>query len=533
MESIARRQWLQLAGMMAGGSVLGVPMSALAQAARGGVVVIGSTQRPRHLNPAVQSGIATMMPGAQIFATPLQIDAQWNPKPFLAERWSISEDARSITLELRKDAVFHDGKPITAEDLQFSIETVRDNHPFKSMFAPVNAVTLSDRHTAVIRLAEPHPALALAMTTVFLPVIPKHVYGDGRPLPTHPRNSTDVVGSGPFKVVEFKPGEHLILERFDRFFVKDRPLLDRLIIREYKDPSSIVLAFEQGEVDVNVAITDPRELDRVRKVPGATVIDSQARGLGALVWCAFNCKQPQLADKRVRQAICYAIDRDFLGKTLLSGMHRRSTGPIASTSPFYSADVERYDANLQKAMQLLDAAGLKPGANGTRASLTLDYIPGDASLRTSAEYIKPALAKVGIDVQLRNSPDFPTWARRVSTYQYDMTIDSVWNWGDPVIGVHRTYLTSNIREGVIWSNTHQYSNPKVDELLASAGKERDAARRKALYAEFQRLVTEDAPIAYLFEPNYAVGFRRVVDPKPGVWGLIAPQYDMAVTKSKA
>jgi peptide/nickel transport system substrate-binding protein len=525
-----RRELLLATAAASGASVLGVPMDVLAQAARGGVVVIGTTQRPRHLNPAVQSGIATMMPGAQLFTTPMGIDSKWQPTPMLAERWSVSEDARSITLNLRRDAVFHDGRPITAEDVQFSVEAVRDNHPFKSMFAPVNAVTLPDAHTAVIRLAEPHPALALAMTTVFLPIMPKHVYGDGQPLPTHPRNATNVVGSGPFRVVEFKSGEHLIMERFDRFFVKDRPLIDRLIIREYKDPSSLLLAFERGEVDVNIALTDPRDVDRARRVTGATVVSELARGIGPLIWLAFNNKHPQLQDKRVRQAISFAIDREFITKTLFVGMHRRATGPIGSASPLYSADVERYDLNLQKASQLLDAAGLRPGANGIRATLSLDFIPGSADGRATAEYIKPALAKVGIDVQLRSSPDFPTWARRVSSFQYDMTLDSVWNWGDPVIGVHRTYLSSNIREGVIWSNTHQYSNPKVDELLAAAGRERDAAKRKALYRDFQRIVVDDCPIAFLYEPNFAVGFRRIADPKPSVWGMMAPLHDMGVTR---
>lgn len=531
MTDPTRRALLQTLAAGTGATAFGVPMSVLAQAARGGTVVIGSPLRPRHLNPAVQSGIATMMPGAQIFTTPMGIDDDWRPTPMLAERWSVSEDARSITLHLRRDAVFHDGRPITAEDVQFSVEAVRDNHPFKSMFAPVNAVTLPDRHTAIIRLSEPHPALALAMTTVFLPILPKHVYGDGQPLATHPRNGSNVVGSGPFKVAEFKPGEHLILERFDRFFVKDRPLLDRLIVREYKDSASLLLAFERGEVDINVSLSDPRDIERAKKVPGATVISSAARGIGPLVWLGFNCRHPQLQDKRVRQAISYAIDRDFAVKTLFAGLHKRSTGPISSSSPLYSADVEPYDLNLQKSMQLLDAAGLKPGANGTRLQLSLDVAPGTADQRTLAEYMRPALSKVGIEVQLRASPDFPTWARRVSSFQFDMTLDSVWNWGDPVIGVHRTYQSSNIREGVIWSNTQQYANPKVDELLAAAAKERDPARRKAMYRDFQKLVVDDCPIAYLIEPNYAVGYRRIASPKASVWGVMSPQHELSPTRA--
>jgi peptide/nickel transport system substrate-binding protein len=204
------------------------------------------------LNSAVQSGIATMLPGAQLFASPLRMDAQWKPQPYLAEKWALSSDNRSVSLTLRKDAVFHDGRPITSEDLKFSIETIRDNHPFKSMYAPVNAVTISDAQTAVVRLAEPHPALLLAMSTVADADHPEaHLRRRPADPKVHPRNAANVVGSGPFRLVEFKPGEHIVMERFDRFFLKDRPRLDRLIVKEYKDTASLLLAFERGEVDVH------------------------------------------------------------------------------------------------------------------------------------------------------------------------------------------------------------------------------------------------------------------------------------------
>ena len=525
-----RRHLMQAAAATAAGSVMGIPMHVLAQAARGGTVVIGSTQKPRHMNPAVQSGIATMMPGAQIFATPLTIDKNWKAQPYLAEKWTVSEDARSITLHLRKDAKFHDGKPITSEDVAFSVDVVKANHPFKSMLAPVNAVSTPDAHTAIIRLAEPHPVLELVMTTVFLPILPKHVYGDGQPLPTHPRNSKDVVGSGPFRLVEFKPGEQQVFERFDGFFMKDKPQIDRLIIREFKDSSSSLLAFESGAIDLIFGVSDPRDAERVKKTPGAKLIGNHGYGIGPIIWLAFNTKEPKLADKRVRQAIAYAIDRNFLAKTLLGGIHKPATGPITSASPLYTADVQRYELNLKKAGELLDAAGLKAGAGGKRLTLTLDSIPGDQAIRTAAEYIKPALAKIGVDVALRASPDFPTWARRVSSHQFEMTVDSVWNWGDPVIGVHRTYQSSNIRPGVIWSNTQQYSNPKVDALLESAGKEQDKAKRKAMYTEFQKIIVDDAPIAFLLEINYGIGIRNATGFEAGVWGVMEPMLDLKAAK---
>ncbi len=234
----------------------------------------------------------------------------------------------------------------------------------------------------------------------------------------------------------------------------------------------------------------------------------------------------------MRQAISFALDRKMILEQLLGGVNKAATGPISAASPFYSADVEKYAHSLAKATQLLDAAGLKPGANGVRLALEVDAIPGSAEFKMLQEYTKPALAKVGIDVAVRLSPDFPTWARRVSTGQFEMTYDTVWNWGDPVIGVHRTWLSSNIRPGVIWSNTQGYSNPRVDELLAAAGKEMNLAKRKALYKDMQKIVVDDCPVAFLYETSSTVGYRaNVANPPRGVWGLIDSLNDVGVGKA--
>ena len=527
MNSISRRHLMQ-AGV---GTLMGMPLAALAQAARGGVLVIGSTQKPRHLNSAVQSGIATMFPAAQLFASPLRMDAQWKPQPYLAEKWALSSDNRSVSLTLRKDAVFHDGRPITSEDLKFSIETIRDNHPFKSMYAPVNAVTISDAQTAVVRLAEPHPALLLAMSTSLTPIIPKHIFGDGADPKVHPRNANPV-GSGPFRLVEFKPGEHIVMERFDRFFLKDFPRLDRLIVKEYKDTASLLLAFERGEIDVHPALADPRDLERAKKIPGVQLVTGAQPAIGPLLWLAFNTKSPKLADKRVRQAISFAIDRKFIVGTLFGGLHKVATGPIASGSPFYTSEVEPYALNLAKATQLLDAAGLKPGAGGVRMSIEIDILPGLNDVKTMGEYLKPALSKIGIDVVLRTSPDFPTWARRVASQQFEATFDSVWNWGDPVIGVHRTWASSNIKPGVIWSNTQSYSNPRVDQLLESAAKEMDLAKRKPMYKEMQKIVVDDCPVAFLVESNVTEGYlAKVAQPPRGIWGMVDAMAEVGIRKA--
>ena len=193
-------------------SAMGIQTHAIADdgAKRGGTLLWAIQNTPRHLNPAVQSGIATGEPGTQLFASPIRYDEDWTPKPYLAKSWSTSDDGMSVTLNLVKGATFHDGTPITSSDVAFSIDTVQKNHPFKTMFAPVTSVDTPDAHTAVINLSKPHPALLLAMSSQLLPIIPEHIYGDGQDPKAHPANSEGVVGSGPFKLVEFERDQHII-----------------------------------------------------------------------------------------------------------------------------------------------------------------------------------------------------------------------------------------------------------------------------------------------------------------------------------
>jgi len=234
--TITRRNLIGTAAAATAASAIGIK-PVFAQK-KGGTLVIASSQVPRHLNPAVQSGIATGVPGTQIFASPLKFDANWNPQPYLAESWSVADDGLSVTLNLVKTAKFHDGQPVTSADVEFSIMTIKANHPFKSMFAPVESVATPDAHTAVIKLSKPHPALLLALSSALCVIIPKHVYGDGQNIKTHPANSAPV-GSGPFQLVEFKPGEQIRLKRFDDFFIPGRPYLDEIVIRIIKDPSAL------------------------------------------------------------------------------------------------------------------------------------------------------------------------------------------------------------------------------------------------------------------------------------------------------
>jgi len=499
-------------------SVAALSLTAIPAFADGGTLVIASSQSPRHLNGAVQSGIATAVPSTQIFASPLRYDENWEPQPYLAESWSVSDDGLSLTLNLAQNATFHDGEPVTSEDVAFSIMTIKENHPFKSMFEPVESVDTPDEHTAVINLSKPHPALMLALSPALAPIIPKHIYGDGQDAKSHPANAAPI-GSGPFMLEAFTPGESVVMKKNPNFFIEGRPKLDEIIIRIIPDPSALLISMENGDADIYPFMGTSTEIKRLGDAENLELTTDGYAAVGPLNWLAFNTASDKLKDPRVRQAIAYAIDRDFITKALHRGVSTPQRGPIIESSPFFNEEIASYDVDLDKANALMAEAGFGDGME-----LTVDYIPGPPEQQKNvAEYLKSQLKKIGIDITVRAAPDFPTWAGRVGGHDFELTMDVVFNWGDPVIGVHRTYLCSNINKGVIWSNTQQYCNERVDEVLNTAAVEGDPDKRKALYDEFQQIVGEDLPVYWINALPYHTAYDKKLTNLPtGIWGAMHP-----------
>ena len=279
---------------------------------------------------------------------------------------------------------------------------------------------------------------------------------------------------------------------------------------------------ETGEAHLSGFEQNPRDIIRLKKASGVSATSDGVAyaAIGPIAWLAFNTKADgPTADKKVRQAIAYATDREFITKALHRGVSKPQRSPIIESSPFFNEEIPAYDVDLEKAAALLDEAGFPAGDGGSRFGLSIDFIPGTAEQQQNiAEYLRSQLGKIGIDISVRPSPDFPTWAQRIASGDFDLTMDNVFNWGDPVIGVHRTYLGSNIRP-VIWANTQGYSNPKVDEILAQAAVELDQDKRKALYDEFQMIVGEDLPVYWINATPYHTAYdERLGNPPLSIWG---------------
>jgi peptide/nickel transport system substrate-binding protein len=483
-------------------------------------------QFPPHFNCAIQSGAAIQIAAAQMFVGLLEFDDKWQPVPYLAKSWAVSDDGLTYTFQLVEGTVFHDGKPVTSEDVAFSIDVVKNNHPFGGpMFGPVSAVETPDKFTVVIKLDRPQPALLLSLVPVLTPILPKHVYGDGQDLRQHPAN-VQPVGSGPFKMVEFKPGESFTLERFDKFLRPGRPYLDRYIGIQIQDPTAAMTALRRGEMH-GVGFNGGILLSNVETMKNETNLDITRTGyeaIGAFAYIEFNLRKKPFNDIRVRKAIAHSIDMQFILNRLQRGMADRATGPILpENNPYYSSDVAAYDLDLEKANKLLDEAGYPRKQDGTRFSFTLDWLPHVVQdNQIIAEYLKPQLAKVGIDVQLRRPSGYGPWIQMIASWEFEVTLDVVFSYPDPIIGVHRLFHSENIKH-IPWSNTGGYSNPKVDELLDMAAVELDQYKRRAIYTEFQKIISEDLPIIFLHQPAYhTITNADLRGHATGIWGLMGP-----------
>jgi peptide/nickel transport system substrate-binding protein len=499
---------------------------------RGGTIVFASTQTGAHVNHGVQSGIGVANPSSKIYASLMALDENWQPTPYLAESWEVSDDQKTITIHITDKATFHDGVPITSADVEFSIQVVKQNHPFTGMWGPLESIDTPDDHTVVLHLANPHPALWIAMSDVMLPIMPKHVLGDGtvemNDMKNHPGIVSGVVGSGPFTLnPDTVLSEKIILDAYDGFWMPGRPYLDRIVYMVVKDENAMVLGLESGDYD-HVAFASVSNAKRLSDNDDIVYIGNYVPGVGSLNHLQFNMAHPVISDLRVRQAIAYAIDRDFVTEQLHQGSTMELLGGIHPSSPFYNADVERYDVDLDKARALLAEAGYADGLD-----LTINYIPGPAEQqRTVAEYIARAVEDIGINMTVIDADTLGAWAGIFfgGPEAWHMTMNAYFNWGDPVIGVQRAYVCDNIKPGVFVNNS-SYCNEKVDELLYAAAASGDPDERKALYDEFQEITAVELPFYGINALPIFAGHQSDIMGLPvGPWGNLSGLQDVWIDR---
>ena len=493
-----------------------LPFTAGAQSAAAPVPVSGGTltyavsQEPTSLVSFLDTKTDNRNISAKVTEGLLRYDAKFNPQPLLATSWQVSADGLKYTFKLRPGVKFHDGRDFTAEDVRYSVLVQKKQGPRgRITLANVERVDAPDPLTAVIVLAKPAPFLLKSLSSAELPIVPAHRYADGDPLASP--NISAPVGTGPYIFEQWVRGSHLVLRKNPGYWRKDRPYIDRVIVKFVRDPAAISTAIETGEVDVaqGVSLAD---LERLSSNPKLKVDDGYDGFLNNASFLEFNVENPVLANAKVRHAIAQAIDRNFIRNTIYYKRVEVVNSPIPRVlSDYYDDSTFRYPFDVAAANRLLDEAGQPKQANGQRFSLRLSYIPG-AEFKRTADYLRSALTRVGIKVEIVDG-DLPTFLKRVyTTRDFDININGLGRLFDPTVGVQRIYWGDGVRNPLIWVNAAHYDNPQVDELFRQAAVEVDAGRRAAQFRQVQQIVGRELPVLPIVAvPSIVVHSTRLHD----------------------
>lgn len=506
--------------------------AALAQE-QGGTVVITTTPEPSTITNALSSAPTTAEVATKIFDGLLEYDMDLNPLPSLAESWEISDDGLQITFKLREGVVWHDGEPFTSADVQFSLmEVVREYHPRgKGNLGPLTSVDTPDDLTVVLNLEHPYVPLMRGLSSMEAPIVPKHIY-EGTDFRNNPAVN-EPIGTGPFRFAEWNRGSHLRLERNENYWRDGRPYLDNLIFRFIADSATRAAGVESGEIDVATFGTiNPVEMRRLEGIDGISIAYGGYEAVAPVMLLELNNAKEPFDDKRVRQAVAYALDRQRIIDTVWYGFGKPAVGPISSfvagSGAFTDEGVLDFtvEDRIEIAERLLDEAGYPVGDDGYRFTITHDPAAFGEDWRRMGEVIRQQLAQVNINVELRNR-DYPTYVREVhNNYNFDMTSSWYVGMADPTLGVQRNTWSQMINAEVPFGNVAQYSNPRVDELWESAQTEADPEIRNQHFHELQRILVEDSPLIWIMDMDLvAVQNDRVRDLITSPLGIRGGLYD--------
>lgn len=485
---------------------------------RGGTLTYTYHPEPTALSTIATSAVPVAIISTKIFESLLEYEGPaLTPRPGLAQSWTIDPNQRIYTFKLRPGVKWHDGAPFTSADVKFSIEKiVRPLHSRgKVYFGNVAIIETPDPLTVVFKLTEPVPFFLKSFQPGEAPMFPKHILeklnvDDARAV----RSSAfmqNPVGTGPFRLKEWKKGSHITLERFPDYWKKGRPYLDQVVLKVIPDGAARSIALENGEVDLAPMSAVPQaDIQRLAGLKHLELSDKGAEGLGPLLWLEVNLRDKPLSDKRVRQAISMALDRRKIVDIIWFGQGKPATGPVVSGNPYYNKALKPLAYDPKAANKLLDDAGYKRGANNVRFKLQQNFLPYGESWVRLGEYVRQELGKIGIEVETQ-SLDLGGWLKKIYTdWDYGFTSNFTHNYSDPSIGTQRSFVSGTIAKGATFTNSMNYRNPRVDELYEKALVEMDVAKRRRMFDEIQAILQDELPVIFLVEIAYSHLWNRRV-----------------------
>jgi peptide/nickel transport system substrate-binding protein len=455
------------------------------------VMIIESS--PTNLDPRIGLDAQSERIDELLFDDLCTRDDHLNVRPGLAERWE-TPDPLTYVFHLHEGVKFHDGRPLTSRDVKWTFDSLMQGKirsTKAATYRPVDHIDAPDRSTVVFHLKQPF-ALLWNVSDGAMGIVPD---GSGDEISRHP------IGSGPFRFVSAEPDKEVIIERNDAYWGAKAYLM-RVRFAVIPDATTRALELRKGSADIAVTSLTG---DMVLALEGESNLEVLHAPGTVVGYLAFNTREPILKDARVRQAVAYAIDRATIIHYLFRDFARPAYSLLPPESWAYNADVPHYDHNPDRARQLLEQAGY-PAVNGVRFHLTMKTST-DESPRLVAAVLQQQLREVGIALDIRTF-EFATFLSDVIRGAYQLhTLRWVGGNEDPdIFG----YVFHSAKFSPNGANRTYYANPRVDALIDQARGEPDQNARKQIYAEIQRILSEDLPYINLwYFENVMVHTRRV------------------------
>jgi peptide/nickel transport system substrate-binding protein len=459
---------------------------------RGGTLIVTISGDPDYLNPNLSSSSDPGWAVSGIYSGLVQLNERIEPEPDLADRWTISPDAKRYEFHIRNNARFHDGSPVTSADVKYTVEEVAGKYlsTFIAQAGNIASTETPDAQTVVFNLKAPSAIFIQVLTLGAVYILPKKYY-EGTDLKTNPRNSNPI-GSGPFKFKEWVKGDHITLVRNDDYYISGQPYLDQYIARIIPDNTSRVAAFQKGDIDYIGAVYVPRDqIPVLAQVPGVQINKNAGQPGNQLLM--FNMKKKPWDDVRVRTAISHAIDRQQIVQKAYAGIAANvaKSAIMAELVNFHDPNTKLPEYDLNKAKALLDEAGLKPGPDGVRLRAEIAYINNLEADRLTATVIRDMLKDVGVQLELKPYETATIGKPVYMDHNFDLHNVGLTSRGDPSIGLERLYTTAGI--GIAFGNGPQYNSPENDRLWQEAGSTADTAKRREAFFKVQALLAKDLP----------------------------------------
>ncbi len=482
----------------------------------GGTFIEASIGDASTLLPVLASDSASSAINSLIYNGLLRYNGQLQLEGELAESWEVSADNRTLTFHLRRDVRWHDGTPFTSSDVEFTYQLyINQDIPtaYAEAFRQVARVETPDSHTFVAHYDIPYAPALLSWATA---IHPRHLL-EGTDIVRSPL-ARRPIGTGPYRLVEWTSGEKIVLET-NRDYFEGPPYIKRVVYRIIPDVSTQFLELQTGSLDF-MGLT-PLQYDRQTDTPAFRRNFNKYRYLSfGYTYLGYNLRRPLFTDKRVRQALSYAIDEQELIDGVLLGYGEVATGPYKPDTWVYNPDVKRYNYNPKKAQQLLAEAGWQDTTgdgildkDGKPLAFTIITNQGNDLRIKTAEIIQRRFRQIGVDVRLR-VVEWATFLKEfINPGNFDATILG-WS-GGPEPDQYNIWHSSKTAPGQL--NFIGFNHAEVDELLEQGRRAFDQQQRKEYYDRFQEILAEEQPYTFLYvsEALPAVSRRfRGIEPAP-------------------